>query len=93
MKQGRNTVTMQQIVLAYILPSSSRMVYTILLLLKYVNCSDPQPIADSFNDYFLSHPINIHNNIQSSITNYSSAINSPVNSMYFEPITDNEIKK
>ena len=56
------------------------------------NCSDPQTIANSFNDYFLSHPIDIHNNIQPSATNYSSKINSPVNSVYFEPITDSEIK-
>ena len=52
---------------------------------------DPKSIADAFNNYFVSHPMELHNSIPDSTQDYSNLIPINLNSMALRYTTDQEV--
>ena len=55
--------------------------------------SNPQIIAEKFNNYFLEHPRSIHDNIPIASENYMELVPMNSHSMVFDFVTDLEVEK
>ena len=60
-------------------------------VIKDATCSDSKTISDSFNNHFVKKPVTIHDNIKPSNSQYLHLVETNRNSIFFKPITLQEI--
>merc|ERR1712212_116261 len=62
-------------------------------IINGITCSNPENIAEKFNEFFVNHPKNIHEKVKSPSIDFSYLINSSRDSISFENCTTSEIEK
>ena len=62
-------------------------------IINDVNCSNPENIAQKFNEYFVNHPKNIHEKVKASSIDFSYLIDSSRESMSFINCSPIEVAK
>ena len=62
-------------------------------MINGINCSNPENIANKFNEFFVNHPKNIHENIVDSSIDFSYLISNSRVTMSFANCTNAEVEK
>ena len=73
--------------------NKSRKLLPDTFILDGVNCTNPETIAQKFNEYFVSHPKNIHEKVKNSSIDFSYLVKSSRDSMSFTKCTVIEVAK